>query len=405
MSLLSVREAFERLVGDARAVTDVEHVSLRQARDRVLASELLALRTQPAFGASAMDGYAVRAADVQPPFRPLRLLGESAAGSGFDGAVQAGEAVRIFTGAPIPDGADAILIQENAERPSADLVLPTEAVRTGRHVRHAGADFSDGDVLLRAGTLLGSGAIALAASGGHPRLEVLRRPRIAVLATGNELVLPGEAVGPAQIVASNSFGVLALVESVGGIGLDFGIAHDSETEIAGFIDRAVTERADVLVTIGGASVGDHDLVGKAFTARGVSLDFWKIAMRPGKPLMAGRLGVMRVLGLPGNPASSMVTATLFLKPLVAALAGRGTPALIERGGVLGADVPANDARAEYMRARLLDGGGGSPKVVPLDRQDSSLLSVFAQADVLLVRPAHAVAGRKGEECRYVPLDR
>ncbi|MCQ8782583.1 molybdopterin molybdotransferase MoeA [Mangrovibrevibacter kandeliae] len=400
--MITVEEAFARIVGTTGAVAGSESLPLAAALGRILAQDLTATRTQPAFDASAMDGYAVRAADTAPGLPPLRLIGESAAGRAYEGHLEAGETVRIFTGAPVPAGADAVLIQENAERGADETVRPTEPVEAGRHIRRAGNDFSEGDVLLPAGTMLTPGAIALAASGGHPALAALRRPRVAILATGDELVLPGEPVGPSQIVASNTFGVAAMVTAAGGEPLDYGIAADDTADIGARVDRAVAEGVDILVTIGGASVGDHDLAGTVFAEKGVSLDFWKVAMRPGKPLMAGQLGAMRVLGLPGNPASSMVTATLFLAPLVRALAGRPTVSA-ERAGALGAAVPANDHRADYVRATLSD-DGHRVVVTPLPRQDSSLLSIYARADALLIRPPHAPAGEAGEPCSFVPLD-
>ncbi len=401
MGLISVEDAFARIVGDAGSIRDIETVPLSQAARRVLAEPLVAVRTQPDFAASAMDGYAVRAAACAANGDTLRIVGESAAGRAFDGTMGAGECVRIFTGAPVPDGADAILIQENAER-LASTLRPLVPPEVGKHVRRAGADFSRGDVLLEANLRLTPGRVALAASGGHPTLGVVRRPRVAIVATGDELVLPGDPVGPSQIVASNSYGVSALVELAGGDPLDFGIARDREDELDAMIDRALAERADVLVTIGGASVGDHDLVGKAFAARGVALDFWKVAMRPGKPLMAGRLGPLRVLGLPGNPASSMVTATLFLRPLVEKLSGIAAP-IVYCDGVLGADMAANDERADYIRATLDDSSALTPIVNPFGRQDSSLLSVFARAAALLLRPPFAPAAKRGDACRYVAL--
>lgn len=403
MSLVPVEDALRRLLGDAVAVAGTETLSLREASDRILAADLPALRTQPAFAASAMDGYAVRAADVVAPFRPLAMVGEAAAGRAFDSDVGHGQAVRIFTGAPVPRGADSILIQENADRLSPSEVLPLETAMPGRHIRAAGADFSAGDTLLEKGARLTSGAIALAASGGHPRLEVLRRPQVAILATGDELVLPGEPLGPSQIVASNTFGVAAMVETAGGEVLDYGIARDDEAEIGARLDRALAEGADIFVTIGGASVGDHDLVGAVFAAKGASLDFWKVAMRPGKPLMAGRIGAMRLVGLPGNPASSMVAATLFLKPLVHALAGRPRQP-VHREGRLGTDMPANDHRADFIRAAIVDPDAAIPIVRPFGRQDSSLLSVYARASVLLLREPHAKAAKAGDSCRYIPLD-
>lgn len=403
MSLISVEEAFQRVMADAVPVSGTEELPLRAAWGRVLAADLVATRTQPDFDASAMDGYALRAADVEAPFTPLRMIGEAAAGRAFDGKVGAGEAVRIFTGAPVPEGADAILIQENADRPSPETLVPREAVVPGRHIRKAGADFTKGETLVLAGKRLGSGAIALAASGGHPVLTVLRRPRVAVLATGDELVLPGEPLGPSQIVASNTFGVAAMVEAAGGEALDYGIASDDEADIGARLDRGLADGVDVFVTIGGASVGDHDLVGKVFAAKGVALDFWKVAMRPGKPLMAGRIGPTRLIGLPGNPASSMVAATLFLKPLVRALAGRPQQPVYRRG-ILGADMPENDMRADFIRATIDESDAVVPIINPAGRQDSSLLSVYARANVLLLREPLAPAAVAGEPCRYIQLD-
>jgi molybdopterin molybdotransferase len=403
VSLLSVDAAFALLMEGAAAIEGTESLALHDAHGRILAADLVALRTQPAFAASAMDGYALRAADADATLVPLSVIGESAAGRAFDGSLGPGEAVRIFTGAPVPAGADAILIQENADRLSPDKVLPLEPAVTGRHIRKAGADFSAGDVLLEGSTRLTAGAVALAASGGYPRVTVRRRPRVAILATGDELVLPGESVGPSQIVASNSYGVTAMVAATGAEALDYGIAHDDAEEIGGFLDRARAENVDIFVTIGGASVGDHDLVGQVFASRGVALDFWKVAMRPGKPLMAGRFGPMRLVGLPGNPASSMVAATLFLKPLVAALAG--FPRIpIYRDAVLGADMPENDLRADFIRARLGHSHAVTPIVTPFGRQDSSLLSIYAHADVLLLREPFAPAAKAGDPCRYIVLD-
>ncbi|WP_246191167.1 gephyrin-like molybdotransferase Glp [Aureimonas leprariae] len=400
--MISVEEAFARIVGRAEPLAETETVPLRQAFGRVLARDLVANRTQPGFPASAMDGYAVRAADCAAPFRDLRVIGESAAGRSFDGTIAAGECVRIFTGAPVPKGADAILIQENAERTETGTIRPTSAVDTGRHIRRAGADFASGDVLVSGASRFSAGRIALAASGGHPSVEVVRRPRVAILATGDELVLPGEPIGPSQIVASNTFGIAAIAERAGAELFDYGIARDDEGAIGALVDRAAAEDIDILVTIGGASVGDHDLVGEVFASRGVALDFWKVAMRPGKPLMAGRLGAMHVLGLPGNPASSMVTATLFLKPLVQALGGVPNP-IVYREGVLGAEMAANDERADYIRATLDEASAVTPIVNPFGRQDSSLLSVFAAADALLLRPPHAPAAQRGDLCRYIAL--
>ncbi len=400
--MIAVEDAYRRLLDDAEPVRRTVVVSLRESAGRVLAEDVFASRTQPGFDASAMDGYALRAADGQQPFRPLQVIGESAAGRAFDGRIAPGEAVRIFTGAPVPEGADAVLIQEDADRSDAGALVPKEAVSAGQHIRPAGVDFSQGGLLLARGTLMSPGAVALAASGGHPRLTVVDRPKIAVLATGDELVAPGEPVGPSQIVASNSYGVAALVEASGGTVVDCGIAPDREDEIARHLDRALAEGCDCFVTIGGASVGDHDLIGKIFEAKKVEIDFLKVAMRPGKPLMAGRIGDMRLVGLPGNPASSMVAATLFLRPLVRRLAGRPDRPLT-RAAILGSDVPENGIRADFMRSRTELQEDGTIIVTPLPRQDSSLLSIYAAADALLMRPPQAPASRAGEPCRIVDL--
>lgn len=403
MSLLPVEEAYRRLVGSAAPLARTEILPLLQSARRVLAEDVLARRTQPSFVASAMDGYAVRSADAREPFRALRVVGESAAGCAFTGAVEPGEAVRIFTGAPVPTGADAVLIQEQARVESDGTVRPSASVDLGQYVREAGIDFVEGETLLAKGTWLTPGAIALAASAGHTCLEVLARPKVAILATGDELVPPGAPLGDWQIVASNSFGVAAMVADAGGEVIDCGIARDRAPDIDAGLTRAMDEQADIFVTIGGASVGDHDLVGKVFAARGVALDFWKVAMRPGKPLMAGRLDELTIVGLPGNPASSMVAATLFLAPLVRRLAGLPDRPLY-RHGLLGAPMPENGMRTDFVRSRLEVGEDGAVRVIPLPRQDSSLLSTYAQADALLVRAPSAIPASAGEACRFVVLD-
>lgn len=403
MSLLPVEDAYRRLLGSAVPLTRTEQLPLIQAAGRVLAEDVLARRTQPSFDASAMDGYAVRAADVQSPFQALRVVGESAAGRAFDGQVGRGEAARIFTGAPVPQGADAILIQEDARVEADGTVLPTASLEPGQYIRASGIDFAEGATLLTCGALLTPGAIALAASCGYPSLTVLARPKVAILATGDELVLPGEPLGPSQMVASNPFGVAAMVLAAGGDPIDCGIAGDRVDAIDAALSDSIRDCADVFVTIGGASVGDHDLVGKVFAARGVALDFWKVAMRPGKPLMAGRLGELTIVGLPGNPTSSMVAAKLFLAPLVRRLAGFPDRPLY-RHGLLGAPMPENGVRTDFVRSRLEVGGDGAVRVIPLPRQDSSLLSTYAQADALLVRPPSAAPASAGDACRYVVLD-
>ena len=304
MALLPVADALARLLADAVSLPS-EQVDLLAASGRVLAAPLSAEHTAPPFDASAMDGYAVRAEDVAILPAKLRLIGEAAAGRGFSGVVTSGAAVRIFTGAPIPNGADAIVIQENCRR-DGDTVIVHEGSPERTHVRRVGGDFSSGDHLLNAGTRLGARQITLAAAMGHATVPVHRRPKVAILASGDELVLPGIIPGPDQIVCSNPYGVAALVRAAGGEPQFLGIAADTRASLNLHIDRAAD--ADVLITIGGASVGDHDLIAPVLEQRGMQLDFWKIAMRPGKPLLYGTLGTQHVIGLPGNPVSSLICA-------------------------------------------------------------------------------------------------
>jgi len=319
-ALISVAEALSRVLAAADEPLSEEWVALEEAFGRTLSRDLVAARTQPPFANSAMDGYALRAADVKEPPASLKLIGESAAGRAFAGAVGAGEAVRIFTGAPIPEGADTIVIQEDVRREGERIVIAVSA-KPGDNIRVAGLDFAADETLLSAGTRLGPRAVALAAAANHRSLPVRRRPRVAILATGDELVAPGEPLGPSQIVASNNYFIAGLVEANGGIPIDLGIAIDQPSALAAKILAARDAEADVLVTLGGASVGDYDLVQKALVDAGMQLGFWRIAMRPGKPLMHGKLGAMRVLGLPGNPTSSAVCGVLFLRPLLRALLG------------------------------------------------------------------------------------
>jgi molybdopterin molybdotransferase len=387
MSLISVDEALARLL-DGVAPLDAETVSLDAANGRILAADLAATRTQPPFPASAMDGYAVRAEDIASVPATLRVIGEAPAGHGFAGTLGPGEAVRIFTGAPVPDGADTILVQENATR-DGDTVTAQESAGKGRFVRPAGLDFAKGEVLLRAGERLGFRELALAAAMNHAQLPVRRRPKVAILATGDELVEPGTEPGPDQIIASNHAGVAALVADCGGEPLQLGIAPDERAAIAQRIAAARTAGADVLVTLGGASVGDHDLVQEMLGAAGMDLAFWRIAMRPGKPLMAGRIDGMRVLGLPGNPVSSLVCSLLFLRPLIETLLGRPATRRDRERLPLARDIGGNDRREDYLRAAILRAEDGSETVQPFDRQDSSMLATLARADALVVRPPHA----------------
>jgi molybdopterin molybdotransferase len=403
MALLPVSEAIARILAAVPAPTQSEIVLVSHAAGRTLAEPLVAARTQPPFRASAMDGYAVRAADLARG-ASLRLIGTSAAGHGFHSSIQAGETVRIFTGAPVPDGADTVLIQENAHA-DGDRITPTQSETLGRFVRPAGADFAVGQSFFHAGYRLRPKDMALAASLGVNAIDVRRPPRVAVLATGDELVRPGVVPEQDQIIAANHITVQAMAEAAGAQTLFLGIARDTLEDLALHINAARDWQADVLVTMGGASVGDHDLVQTALTAKGMQLDFWKIAMRPGKPLMFGGLGEMSVLGLPGNPASSIVCAHVFLKPLIAALLGEAA-AGEERAatGRLTTALPANDQRQEYMRASLELDGDGTALLTPLASQDSSLTHILAQADALLIRPPFAEAAQTGDLCRYIRLD-
>ena len=402
---LSVEEALQRILADVEP-TSAESVAIEAAHRRTLAEPLAALLTQPPFDASAMDGYAVRADDVARLPATLAVIGQAAAGHPFAGSVGPGQTVRIFTGAPLPNGADAVVIQENTARQQARDGDATVTVRDGAvdtgHVRPRGFDFRAGERLLDAGRRLGPREVSLAAAMGHGALPVRRRPRVAILSTGDELVAPGVRPGPGQIVSSNHLGVAALAEASGAQVELLGIARDTRDSLDQHIARA--EGTDVLVTIGGASVGDHDLVGPVLEARGLALSFWKIAMRPGKPLMYGRLGQARVLGLPGNPVSSLVCTRVFLVPLIRALLGQ--PAGEERPmqARAGIALEANGPRQHYMRATSAPGNDGLSLVTPVRSQDSSLLAPLAQADCLLVRPPNAPAVAAGSLVPILPLD-
>uniref|UniRef100_E6VGP9 Molybdopterin molybdenumtransferase n=1 Tax=Rhodopseudomonas palustris (strain DX-1) TaxID=652103 RepID=E6VGP9_RHOPX len=401
MALMPVDDALAAVLAGARGL-DTELVALEDGHGRVLAEDLAALRTQPPQPMSAMDGYAVRAADVAAPPAILRVIGEIAAGRPETVGIGAGEALRIFTGGVVPDGADAVVIQEDTER-NGDRVTVNEAVRPGRHIRPAGIDFREGEILLHRGHRLRDRDLALAAGMNHPSLPVHRRPRLAMLATGDELVMPGTTPGPGQIVYSNGYALRALAHAEGAEVIDLGIAADTLEATRAAIRRAHELDADLLVTTGGASAGDHDLVKGALEAEGTEISFWKIAMRPGKPMMHGRLGAMRVIGLPGNPVSSYVCAVLFMVPLVRALCGISQPGHVRQPALLGADLSANDQREDYLRATLSIGDDGRPVATPVDSQDSSLLARLAAAQALIVRPAFAPAARAGSPCLIVKL--
>ncbi len=397
--MLSVEEALERILATLTP-TPAESVALAEADGRTLAEDVLARLTQPPAAVSAMDGFAVRAADVATVPVELVVVGRAAAGGHHDGALGPGEAVRIFTGAPLPVGADAIVIQEDTEASGEDRVLVREGAAAGTYVRPAGLDFRAGDVGLQAGRRLGARDIGLAAAMNVPWLMVHRRPRVALLATGDEIVRPGEPVGDDQIVSSNALALAALVRASGGEPVDLGIARDNIASLRRTAERA--RGCDLLVTLGGASVGEHDLVQEALGESGLDVDFWRIAMRPGKPLMFGRFGAMPMLGLPGNPVSSLVCGLIFLRPALRALAGLAPddPAGRIR---LGADLAANDRRQDYLRARR-EKRDGEWVALPFSRQDSSMLATLARADGLIVRPPHAPPAAAGEDVPFLAFD-
>jgi molybdopterin molybdotransferase len=399
--LISVEEALARVLASARQPLGEESVALGDALGRTLAREARASHAQPPFASSAMDGYALRAADAAQPGARLAVIGESAAGHAFAGSVAAGQAARIFTGAPMPDGADAVVMQEEARREGDGIALQT-SVSPGENFRPRGGDFEAGEAILAAGRRLTPRDLALAAAADCASLVVRRRPRVAILSAGDELVAPGAARGPAQVVASNAFAVAGVVAAAGGEPIDLGLAADDPTALAASLARAREANADVLATLGGASVGDHDLVRQALAEAGMEIDFWRIAMRPGKPMILGRLGATTVLGLPGNPASSMVCALLFLRPLLRALVGDpeagADPSEPAR---LAVALGPNGARRTYLRAALTRDGDGALLARPAPSQDSSLIKTLARADALIVRPPDAPRAAAGDPCRVI----
>lgn len=396
--MISVREALTRILA-AVPLMPVEHIALADADGRALAEDIVASRAQPPGDVSAMDGYAVRAADVASVPVRLRLIGESAAGRAFSGKVREGEAVRIFTGALVPEGADTIVIQEHAAQEDARVEVQKGAP-PGKHIRRKGYDFAAGACVLKAGTLLGARALALAASANRAMVAVRRIPRVALLATGDELRPPGASLAEGEIAASNTIALAGLVRRAGGEPVDLGIAADSIEAVASAAEGG--KAADFLVITGGMSVGAYDVVQESLRGRGLEVDFWRIAMRPGKPVMFGLWETRPVFGLPGNPVSAIVTALLFLRAALRKAQGLD-PRLPVESIPLGCSLPAGDEREDYLRARLEADNQGKVRVLPLPLQDSAMLSALAAADALLVRPVRAPALPEGALAQVIRL--
>ncbi|WP_370230032.1 gephyrin-like molybdotransferase Glp [Cognatishimia sp.] len=391
--MITVTEALAHLF-DLASPLPSETVSLAQANGRVLVHPVAARRDQPPFSSSAMDGYAVKASEVSAGAQ-FTVIGEAAAGHGFDGKVSAGQAVRIFTGAPVPEGADRIIIQEDVER-TADVITLKDTLDQAPYVRAKGSDFKDGQTI-DAPRVLRPNDIALLASMNIAQVPVTRRPRVAIMSTGDELVMPGDTPGPDQIITSNSFGLQAMLQDMGCDTRLLPIARDTEASLRAAFSHC--DDVDLVITIGGASVGDHDLVGQVAADLGMQRSFYKIAMRPGKPLMAGRLatGAM-MIGLPGNPVSAMVCGTVFVAPVIRAMLGLGAAPAAASEAPLAHDISANGKREHYMRARLQDG-----KLTVFERQDSALLTVLSDANALAIRPVNDPAKPAGSVLKYIPI--
>ncbi len=397
--LTSVEEALGRITGSLKA-TKSEIVGLEQALGRVLSQDVTARVNHPPSAVSAMDGYAIRSQDAADVPATLKVIGEAPAGGFFKGAVGANEAVRIFTGGPVPKGADAVVIQEVTSR-DGDLVTIEKTIRPGKNIRPEGQDFSHGDTCLKAGTVLSPRHIGLAAAMNADELSVHRRPRIAILSTGNELVEPGGTPGESQIIGSNGPALAAFIADNGGEAIDLGIAPD-DPETLGSMAKGAKD-CDFFVTTGGVSVGDHDIIEDVLTKAGLEVNFWGVAMRPGKPLLFGHIGEMPFLGFPGNPVSTMVCAVIYLGPAIATLCGAKTVANPVLAAKISCDLRQNDGREDYMRARLALDHDGSLIATPFDRQDSAMISVLGAADALIRRPPHAPAAAAGTMVSIIPL--
>jgi molybdopterin molybdotransferase len=403
MSLLPVQDALALILASATHPTTIETISIHAAYGRILATDLHAKRTQPPVAISAMDGYAVRFSDMTTTPTPLTLIGQSAAGLGFEGDVTPKTCIRIFTGAPLPKGADTVVIQENTTQ-NGNKITILEAPNIGKNIREAGIDFNENERLLTSGTLISAAELALIAAMNHATINVYKRPRIGILATGDELVEAGTAPLAHQIISTNTLTISALAQEAGADIVDLGIAADNIDTLTTIISKAQDMQLDVLVTSGGASVGDHDLVQNALHSLGCAPDFWRIAMRPGKPMMFGKLGNMRVLGLPGNPVASYVCSLIFLQPLIRALQGDPDAGRdISQAAILGCNMPENDKRQDYLRCSAVFSNHALPVITPFYVQDSSMLSTLARADCLLIRAPFAPAAENGDLCRVIVL--
>ncbi len=390
--MISVSDARSALLQLTQKM-EVERVPLAQAAGRVLAQEVSARRDQPPFSASAMDGYAVKAAEVEL-HAMFQVIGEAAAGHRFVGTLQAGQAVRIFTGAPVPQGADFVVIQEDVGR-KKDLITILNQPGTSTNIRPLGGDFRQGQALT-APRVLRPADVALLASMNIPEVPVRRRPAVALISTGDELVMPGDTPGPDQIIASNTFGLKAMLDECGADTRILPIAKDKISSLRMAFSLAAT--ADLVVTIGGASVGDHDLVAQVAADLGMERSFYKVAMRPGKPLMAGRLGDIPMVGLPGNPVSAMVCGHIFLLPMIRNMLGLNAETKQIATARLTHALVANGPREHYMRADVIE-----DEISVFDNQDSSLLTVLSSANALLVRPPNDPARQAGETLGYLPI--
>ena len=399
--MISVAEALERILA-AIPRLEAEDVEFTKAAGRILATDVTALRSHPAENQSAMDGYAVRHADLDPLPATLEVIGEAPAGSLFQGTVEQGQAVRIFTGGALPDGADTVVMQEDTER-DGDTVTVNFAPPAGKHVRLQGNDFRTGDVILKAGAQLTAQSLGLALSAAGGTFPVVRRPRVALLATGDELVPPGIEPEPGQLVGANTAMLAALLEAHGAEVIDLGIARDTATSLTEQVAGRVDE-FDMLVTIGGASVGDYDLVQSALGVAGLEVDFWRIAIRPGKPLIFGKFAGKPMIGLPGNPVSAFVCAFVFALPALDAFQGASENGASGTTAVLDTDMPENGPRQSYGRASLSTGKDGALHTSPLANQDSAALSSLAAADAFIVRPIGAPALKAGESVAVLLLD-